>query len=257
MRKTVLITGASGGIGNAFARLFAAKGHDLVLVARQRQKLEAIKQTLEGAHPIKVHVIACDLSIVGSPKDIYNDLKQNSIPIDILINNAGAGLWGRFIETRWDKELHIMQLNVVNLVHLTKLILPQMIKRGEGAVLNVASTVGFVPGPLMSIYYASKSFLLSFSQALSCELKGTGVSVTTLCPGPTQTDFQQTAEVKKPGLQGMASAERVAEFGYRALLKKQRVAIYGFKNNVLVGLTQVLPRNLVANIMYKVQQCRD
>ncbi len=253
MQKTALITGASEGIGHAFAHVFAQNGYDVALVARQSQKLQDLKKKLEQAYPVAVHTMACDLSAPGAAQVVYDGFSKK-FPIEILVNNAGAGLWGPFLETSWEKEAAMVQLNVLCGVHLTKLFLPHMVKRNSGGILNVASTVAFVPGPLNSIYYASKAFMLSFSQALARELKGTSVRVTALCPGPTKTGFLINAGRKKPSEQNLPSAQSVAEFGYQALCKGKTVAVHGFKNKSMVALSRVAPKELIADLIYNFQK---
>ncbi len=246
MAQTALITGASSGIGYAFAQLLAAKNYDLVLISRDARKLSEIKQTFEKKYHIKVHIIPKDLSLATSPLDICHELEKNQIAVDLLINNAGCGVGGPFLQTDWNKEAGMIQLNIVNLLYLTKLILPHMTRRNNGGIINVASTVAFTPGPLMSVYYATKAFVLSFSQALAYELKDSGVHVTTLCPGPTLTDFQQKTGIKIPQYPPWAaSAQDVALFGYKAWLHKKPVAIYGLINKILVILTRCLPGNWI------------
>src|SRR6201986_3308991 len=186
-KMTALITGASGGIGLELARLFAADGHDLVLVARSAGKLSSLAEELAGRHNVGVRVIPADLAGAEAPGDIFDELRRDGVSVDALVNNAGVGSYGLFAETDLRTELDLLQINVVALTHLTKLFLPAMIARRRGYVMNVASTAAFQPGPLMAVYYASKAYVLSLSEALAAELKRTGVRVTALCPGPTNT----------------------------------------------------------------------
>src|SRR6476646_2219907 len=192
---TALITGASGGIGLELARQFAAHGHDVVLTARHRDTLEAVAGTIEGKYGVKVTVIAEDLTDPDAPQRLFDAIAAENIDIHFLVNNAGFGLGGEFVDTDVRRELEMVQVNIVALIQLTKMYLPAMIKRRSGHVLNLASTAAFQPGPLMSVYYASKAFILSFSEALDEELRNSGVSVTCLCPGATATNFAETAGV--------------------------------------------------------------
>jgi short-subunit dehydrogenase len=191
MKQTALITGASSGIGLDLARLFAADGHDVVLIARSEDKLREVAQELTAKHGVVAHVIAADLAKADAPQSIFD----RAPAIDILVNNVGFGTSGKFAETDLRAELDMIQVNIAALTHLTKLFLPPMLQRGHGRFLNVASTAAFQPGPLMAVYYATKAYVLSFSEAIAEELSGTGVSVTVLCPGPTATGFQKAANL--------------------------------------------------------------
>src|SRR5437868_585729 len=194
-RPTALVTGGSGGIGLEIGKALAQREFDLVLVARNRDALEAAAGQIEGKHAVRVHVFAADLRRREAPEAISDFLRNENIPIDVLVNNAGFGLGGEFAETEVQRELEMIQVNIAALTHLTKLFLPPMIKRRAGRVLNVASTAAFVPGPLMAVYYATKAYVLSFSEALAEELRDSGVTVTALCPGPTRTEFAASAQV--------------------------------------------------------------
>ena len=184
-RGTALVTGASAGLGAEFARLCAADGYDVVLVARSAPRLAALAASLASTYSVKARPLVADLSSPAAPPEIF--AQMSGTPVDLLINNAGFGVRGAYAETDWARESSLMQVNMVSLAHLTKLFLPEMLRRRSGRILNVASTAAFVPGPFMAVYYASKAFVLSFSEALSNEVEGTGVSVTVLCPGPTRT----------------------------------------------------------------------
>jgi len=190
---TALITGATSGIGLELASLAAQDRHDLVLVARQRERLESVGRGLAEEYGVRVSVLPKDLSDPSTPPQIGRDLAARGIAVDVLVNNAGFGVYGLFAETEIDRELEMIQVNVVALTHLTKLILAGMLARRLGRILNVASTAAFQPGPLMAVYYATKAYVLSFSEALANETAGTGVTVTTLCPGPTPTGFAERA----------------------------------------------------------------
>src|SRR6202162_388258 len=193
--QTALVPGGSGGIGLEIAKVLARNGFELVLGARKRDTLEAAAGQIEGKFDVRVQVFAADLRRPDAPQTIFNFLHNENIDIDVLVNNAGFGLGGEFADTKIQRELEMIQVNIVTLTHLTKLFLPPMIKRRSGRVLNVASTAAFQPGPLMAVYYATKAYVLSFSEALSEELRNTGVTVTALCPGPTQTDFAEAAQM--------------------------------------------------------------
>ncbi len=256
MKKTALVTGGSLGIGLELARQFASHGHDLVLVARHLDPLEAAAGRLEGQHGVKVTVIQSDLSDPESPQRVFDEITGQGIQIDFLVNNAGFGLGGDFADTDLPKELDMIQVNIASLVHLTKLFMQPMVHRKSGRILNVSSIASFQPGPFMAVYYATKAFVTSFSQAIDEELRGTGVTVTCLCPGPVATHFAERAGVQKTPLfqnVGIASAEVVARFGYRALMKGQRLAIQGTSNKLLVQAERFLPRALVTRVVGKIQ----
>ncbi|MEO8193584.1 MAG: SDR family oxidoreductase [Gemmatimonadales bacterium] len=258
-RKTALVTGGSIGIGLELARQFAAHGHDLVLVARNRDALEAAAGKIEGKHGVKVTTIATDLSDPDSPERLYDAVTAEGLEIDFLINNAGFGLGGEFAETDIDRELHMIQLNIAALVHLTKLFMQPMLKRNRGRIMNVASMAGFQPGPLMSVYYASKAFVLSFSQAIDEELRNTGVSVTCLCPGATATQFAETAGITNRRAFtriGVADAQDIARYGYAAMMRGERVAIPGMRNKIMIQAERLAPRALVTHITRRLQETR-
>ena len=257
-KMTALITGASGGIGLELARLFGADGHDLVLVARRRDELERLAAELEGRHQIRARVLARDLSQPGVPQGIYDELGREGVSVDALVNNAGFGSYGLFAETDARTELDLLQVNVVALTHLTKLFLPGMIQRRRGYVMQVASTAAFQPGPLMAVYYASKAYVLSFSEALSNECRGTGVVVSALCPGPTETGFVAAARMEKSKLfeANVMDARTVAEAGYRGMLEGKRVVIPGLKNALLARTVGFFPRGLVTKVVRRVQETR-
>jgi len=198
--QTALVTGASSGIGLELARLFAAGGYGLVLVARSGGKLEELANELRNRHGVDVRVMAIDLARPESSEELVRELEQAGVAVDVLVNNAGFATFGPFAETHLRAELEELQLNVVTLTHLTKKLLPGMLARRRGGVLNVASTAAFQPGPLMAVYYASKAYVLSFTEALAEELRGTGVTISALCPGPTVTGFQKRAAMEDSGL---------------------------------------------------------
>ena len=259
VKLTALVTGASGGIGEELARLFASDGHSLVLVARSRDKLERLAAELGERHHVPARVVASDLSHPESPREIFEELEGAGVSIDALVNNAGFGSYGLFAETELRHELGLLQVNVVALTHLTKLFLPGMLARGRGYVLNVASTAAFQPGPLMAVYYASKAYVLSLSEALSNECEGTGVRVSALCPGPTETGFVAAAGMGDSKLfdRAVMDARTVAEAGYRGLLAGRPVVIPGTRNNLLARSIGFFPRGLVTRVVRGIQEKRS
>jgi hypothetical protein len=252
-RNTALVTGASAGIGGEFVKLLAEKGHDLVLVSRNEEKLRPLAEELSARHTVRVETIPIDLSIAGAPEHVASQLKSKAIEVDILVNNAGSGTFGPFAESDPVAGLAQIQVNVVALTHLTRLLLPPMIARGRGRILNVASTAAFQPGPLMAVYYATKAYVLSFSEALANELKGTGVTVTCLCPGPTRTEFMDRAGVGTGGIlqkKGVVmEAAEVARRGYNGMMKGRRLVIPGVMNKLLAHATRLGTRSLNATIV--------
>jgi len=258
-RQTALVTGASSGIGLDLATTFAQHGHDLVLVARSEGKLQELAVELEKRNDITAHVVAWDLSAPNAAAELVRELKSRSIEVDVLVNNAGYGVAGAFIETDMQRELDMIQVNIVALTQLTKLLLPPMIARKRGRILNVASTAAFQPGPLMAVYYATKAYVLSFSEAIADELRDTGVTVTTLCPGPTATEFASVAQMTHSRLFTMMrpmSSQRVASAGYRGLMAGRRLVIPGATNKLLVQSLRVSPRRAVTTLVRKFQENR-
>ena len=200
MSQLALVTGASGGIGFELARILARNGYDLVLVARSAEKLASVAEGLQRDHGIDVRVIVKDLAIPGAAAEIHEVLAADGLAVDILVNNAGVGLSGKFAEIGFDAEIGMLRLNVESPTVLTRLLLPSMLERGSGRILNVASTAAFQPGPLMAVYYASKAYVLSLSEAIANEVARTGVTVTALCPGPTVTGFASHAGTEQSRL---------------------------------------------------------
>jgi short-subunit dehydrogenase len=253
---TALITGASNGIGLELAKIHASKGDNLVLVARNITKLNQIKTELESQYKISVHIIGKDLSLPNAPQEVYDDLKHKNIVVDYLINNAGFGDYGFFYETNWEKELQMINLNITALTHFTKLFLQDMVKRRSGKIMNVASIAAFISGPTMAIYYASKAYVLSFSEAIDNEVRDKGVTVTTLCPGPTETGFLEAAALQESKLfkgKKIASAKEVAEYGYKAMMEGKTVAIHGFMNRIMANMVRFIPRALVVKAVRSIQ----
>jgi short-subunit dehydrogenase len=228
----------------------------VVLVARRAEVLQQVAEDLEQRHKVKMLVIAEDLTDPDAPARIMTHLTNLGLEPEILVNNAGSGAYGRFLDTDMDVELSSIQLNVAALTHLTKLIVPGMVRRGH----NVASTGAFQPGPLMAVYYATKAYVLSFSEALASELAGTGVTVTCLCPGPTRTEFQERAGMSNMWLLSqpmMASSADVAKAGYRGMKRGKRVVIPGLLNKVLAFSVRLAPRWLPPAIVGKLQERRN
>ncbi len=253
--KTALITGATFGIGYELAKIFARENHNLILVARNLEKLNQIKSELLKPG-IFIYTIQKDLTSPNSPVELYNEVKQNNFQVDILINNAGFGLLEPFVELDLKSQLDMIQLNITSLVHLTHLFLPEMIQRKNGKIMNVASTAAFQPGPNIAIYYATKAFVLSFSEVLNAELKGTGVSVSALCPGPTKTEFQKRATMANINLERTKlipymSAGKVARIGYNGLMKNKRVIIPGLMNKTGAILVKFLPKSIILAVLKK------
>ncbi|GGJ26056.1 SDR family NAD(P)-dependent oxidoreductase [Deinococcus roseus] len=256
-RPTALITGASGGLGFDLAELLAKDGHNLILVARSASKLQNAANTLSKKHGIKVETISQDLSQVGAGQQLVHTLNSKGLQVDVLVNNAGFASYGRFIDLLLSEQLNMIDLNVRALVELTGLLTPGMVKRGKGRVLNIASTAAFLPGPLMAIYYATKAFVLSFGEAISNELEGTGVTVTTFCPGGFASGFQERAAMQDSKLiQGkkLISSAEVAQYGYNAMLKGETVAIQGMGNYLTVQAPRFLPRRVVARMVRSAQE---
>jgi short-subunit dehydrogenase len=251
-----LVTGASGGIGYELARILARHGHDLVLVARSADKLAALAERLELDHGIQVRAIAKDLARPEAAAEIHEWLAAEGLAVDVLVNNAGMGLLGKFAEIGIEGDVEMLRLNVEAPTLLTRLLLPAMLERGSGRILNLSSTAGFQPGPLMAVYYATKAYVLSFSEALANEVAGTGVTVTALCPGPTQTGFSSRAGSEQSRLfKGPTmDARTVAEIGYAALMAGKPVVIPGHRNRILAFGVRLTPRRVVTQIARRMQE---
>jgi short-subunit dehydrogenase len=246
----VLITGASGGIGYELAKLFARDHHNLVLVARSAEKLSQVAAELQ-AHGITVKAIVLDLALPVAPKFLYDQLQRENIAIDILINNAGYGAFGEFAVMPEEEILGQIHLNITALTHLTRLLLPAMVERHTGRIMNVASTAAFQPGPLMAVYYATKAYVLSFSEAIANEVRKSGVTVTCFCPGATHTGFAERAGTQDSRIFkqfGAMPADKVALDGYRALMQGRTVAISGAHNWAVAQSVRFAPRSLVTAI---------
>lgn len=250
MTESALITGASAGLGRDFARLFAADKHDVILVARRRDRLDALAAELRDAHGVKATVIDADLAQPGAAQRIYAAVQQHGIAVDFLVNNAGFGGTGAFAETAAGRDAEMIQVNVNALVELTHLFLPPMIERGRGRVLNIGSTAGFQPGPFMATYYASKAFVNSFTEALAYELRGTGVTATLSCPGATETEFAGHAGNAESLLfrLGAANSATVSQGAYRAMMAGRSRVVHGLTNKLGVQSVRIGPRSAVLAI---------
>ena len=246
---TVLITGASGGIGYELAKLFARDGHNLVLVARSADKLGQVATELR-VRGVTVKTIALDLAAPPAPKFLFDQLQREGVVVDILVNNAGYGVYGDFAQMPEPEILGQLDLNIRALTELTRLFLPLMLARRSGRIMNVASTAGFQPGPLMAVYYATKAYVISFSEAIANELRNSGVTVTCFCPGATHTGFAARAGVEKSRLfkVGAMSAQKVALDGYRAVMEGRTLAISGTRNWLVAQSTRFAPRKMVTAI---------
>jgi short-subunit dehydrogenase len=255
MKNVGLVTGASSGIGLELARIHAAKGRDLVLVARREEVLSVLKKELEATHGINVLVIAEDLMEVGAAKRIFDVLHKQQIHVEYLFNNAGLGGYGKFVQRNIVDEQRMIQLNIVALTELTHLLLPAMIEKQRGFVLNTASSAGFMPGPLQSVYFATKAFVVSFSQGISRELKGTGVRVSALCPGPVKTGFEKAAGFNEsPLFEKAKDAHSTAKKGYDGLEKGQLIVFNEFPLRFAINwILPLVPRKTVAWMIERLQ----
>jgi uncharacterized protein len=255
--KTALITGASSGIGEAFADIFAKNGFNVVIVARNGQKMDSICKALTEKYKIKADYIAKDLTKYEASEEIFNELKSKNIHVDALINNAGFGDYGFFHESDWQKQREMIELNIMTLTHLTHLFLPAMITKKDGYILNVASTAAFQPGPLMSVYYATKSYVLFFTEGIANETKEFGIKVSALCPGPTESDFQNKAAMGDSKLvkgKKMPTSYEVAEYGFKSLMKGKVVAVHGFMNYLMSLSPGFTPRSVVTALVRSMQE---
>jgi hypothetical protein len=260
VRGAALITGASSGIGLELARLAAADGHPVVLAARNADRLAKLAAELEAAHGVTTTVVVADLTEADAPQRIHDACNRIGAPVEVLVNSAGFGGWGHFVRTDLAGELEMVQVNVVALLRLTKLFAPEMVRRGRGRILNLASTAAFQPGPLMAVYYASKAFVLSFSEAIANELAGSGVTVTALCPGPTRSEFQRRAGIegarRVSSVVTMADAGAVARAGWRAMKRGRRVVVPGLMNKAGVHAVRLAPRRLTTGLIRRLQERR-
>jgi hypothetical protein len=255
---TALVTGASSGIGYELSLLLARDGYDLVLVARNRAALEELAGRVEAEFAVRARVIVKDLSFPAAPEELYRELQRGGTHVDVLINDAGFALQGPFCKNDLTTLLDMLQVNVVTVTHLTRLLLPSMVERGRGRILNMASVGAFMPGPMMAAYFASKGYVLSLSEALANELRGTGVSVTALCPGPTRTRFALRAHLMETkAFRGpLLEPAYVAREGFNAMMKGKSVLITGFKHRMQMMPTPLVPRRLLAYFARRYHETR-
>ncbi len=259
MKNVALITGASSGIGLELARIHAQKGNDLVIVSRKLSDLEKVKKDFESKYKIKVVCIAKDLSIQASAKELYNEIKKQNIEIEYLMNNAGFGGQGYFHEREWEKDLAMIQVNVITLTELTRLFLPEFVQRKHGRILNTSSTAAIMPGPLQAVYYATKAFVTSFSNAVASEVDGTGVTVTALMPGATETKFGSISGMDKTDLfKKTVSPSVIAKDGYDAMMKGKLNVISGVPASLraTLSISPMMPKKMLLNTIKKQQQVK-
>lgn len=253
--ETALIAGASSGIGEELARLFAKDRSNLVLVARRREKLDQLATELRRDHGVQVEVLSKDLTDAAAPQAVFDEVATKGISVDVLVNNAGFGIVGPVADLPAQKQIDTIQVNVMALTHLTRLLLPGMVQRGHGGILNVGSTAGFQPGPLMAVYYATEAYVLSFTEALAEELAGTAIEVTCLAPGATATGFAATASMENSLLfkLGAMNVRTVAAAGYRDFRRGKVIIIPGFKNKLGAFAVRFAPRSLVRKLTKRLQ----
>ena len=258
MAGTALVTGASAGIGRELALLLARDGHPVVLTARNEARLNEFAAELRERCDARAIVIACDLSERAGPDTLVRRIDAAGLEVEILVNNAGMGAAGAFAEIPLERQLALLQLNVVSLTELARRLLPAMLARGRGRILNVASTAAFQPGPYLAAYYASKAYVLSLSNALAEETRGTGVTVTALCPGPTRTGFFANARMRESALARSAvmDAGEVARAGYEGMLRGRRLVVPGLGNQALGTLVRFAPRGLVSRAVARLNRGR-
>ncbi|MFW5691553.1 MAG: SDR family NAD(P)-dependent oxidoreductase [Chloroflexota bacterium] len=251
--KWALVTGASSGLGVDFAGELAARGANLILAARRQERLEAVRDTITAAHNVSVEVVAIDLAAPDAPQQLHDQLKAREIPVDILVNNAGLGIYGEFTEIEWERERAMLELDIVTLTHMTKLFTRDMVARGFGMVLQVASIGAYQPSPLYASYSAAKSYVLNFGLALNHELRRTGVSVTVVSPGVTRTEFLDVAGQEPTLYQRMAmmTSDAVAKQAIRALVRRDPHIITGTLNALTAITTRFMPRSFAAAIAYR------
>jgi len=255
--KTALVTGASAGIGFELSRVFAEHGFNLILVARREEKLKIVADQLTAQHGIKVTLIKQDLMHPGAALELFNKVQASSLKVDVLVNNAGRGQYASFIDTDLAANEATLQLNVTTLTSLTRLFAKDMVDQGTGYILNIASIAAFVPGPMMAVYHATKAYVLSLSEALNNELSGTGVTVTTSCPGPTESEFLVLAGADKLAnlkYTKFMTARKVAEQAYEATVQRQSVVVHGGVNKAIVFLPRILPRKWITKMIQKMMR---
>lgn len=257
MKNVALITGASSGIGKEMARIHAEQGGDLVIVARSKEKLEALKSELESNHGVQVKTIAKDLTVSNAPKEIYEEVSNAGIEVEYLINNAGFGGRGKFYERSWEQDLAMIDLNVVALTALTRHFLPDFVSRNQGRILNVSSTASFMPGPLQAVYYATKAYVTFFGNAIAEELHDTNITVTTLMPGATETEFAKVSGMDKTDLfDKTVSARSVAKDGYNGMLNGKLDVVSGLRTNqkIMMKMIPFMPKKMLLKQIRKLQE---
>ncbi|MBT8462820.1 MAG: SDR family oxidoreductase [Gemmatimonadetes bacterium] len=258
-RPGALVTGASSGIGYELSKILAREGHDLALVARSADRLETIAGALRDDFGVQVVVVSVDLSDPGAPDRVFDRLREAEFTVDVLVNNAGFGTMGRFVRSDTGAQVDMVEVNITALTHLTRLYAERMLERGQGRIMNVASTAAFQPGPFMAVYFATKAYVLSFSEALAEELRDTGVTVTALCPGPTVTGFQKRAGMEHSPIGGRmvtADAASVARAGYAGMMKGKRLVIPGLFNRLGTMSPRFFPRALATRIVARMTAVR-
>ena len=255
VKKTALVTGAASGLGLELSILLAQDSFDLIIIDINQENLQQAKERIKAENDVEISLFVKDLSKPNIAEEIFQEI--NGTQIDVLINNAGFGLFGTFSDTNWERESEMLNLHIITTTHLTKLLLKGMVERGSGKILNMSSLAAFQPGPLMSLYYASKAYILSFSEAIANELKGTGVTVTVLCPGQTNTSFQSvvsdSSSENKIGF-NVACPKDVALYGYKAMMKGKTVAIPGRINKFLSTVHRFVTRGMATKIIRNIQE---
>jgi short-subunit dehydrogenase len=252
--ETALITGASSGIGLHLAHEFARHGHPVVIVAPVESELQSAAAEFKANHGVEARVIAKDLEQPNAAQEIFDELQRAGVQIDILVNNAGHGFHGNWWQLPIEQDLSMLRLNVESVLRLTKLFLPPMLTRGRGRILNTASVAGFQAGPLLATYAATKAFVLSWSEALSTELKDSPITVTALCPGATDTDFFEKAgaeNIRARQSSNVMAPQEVAKIGYEALMKKEMVVVAGGMNKAMITALRFMPESVQAKITEK------
>lgn len=257
MQKTALITGASKGIGLELATIFAEKGCNLILIARSERELACIKTKLEEKYSIRVTVILKDLSLPDAAKHVFDNIKNNGLSVDYLVNNAGLGVYGEFTDSDWRRNETMLNVNITALTRLCYLFLNEWKTRKSGRIMNIASTASFQPGPMMAVYFATKAYVLHFSEAIGKEVARTGITVTAFCPGPTQTYFMEDSDMKQSGMvkgKKLPMPREVALSAYRVMMDGTPVAIYGIKNKLIAFGVRFLPRRWIVSLSEKMMK---
>lgn len=254
--KYTLITGSSSGIGLNLAHIFAKNNHNLILVARNKDTLSLLKKKLNFLYKVDIKTISLDISGETGAVSLYKIINKKQLTVDILINNAGMGYHGKFLEKDTQSDMNLINLNIVTPTILTKLFLQDMVKAGHGKIFNIASTAGFQSGPLMSVYYGTKSYLLNFSEGIAEELRDSKIKVVTLCPGPTKTSFEKMDKIEKGLFKNfhIADPEDVARYLYKNIDTKKDILIHGNLNKFMIALTKFIPRKINLNLIKKIQE---